>query len=195
MLGLAVGWRADREAPLTPEVARYVEGFGGAGDAGLVAVRGGVEVRAAWWRRFSAARPGYGFVAEDVPELSLAVVPEARGDGRPTRRAPGRRHERREGEDPFGEVRREHLGDHAAERRADDVRGVDVEVDEEAGGVSGHVAQRGGAIRRAERLEAQLHLVADAGEALAGAWGGRHAKTVPLAGRVPRSARRWAPPP
>src|SRR5262249_61660321 len=36
-------------------------------------------VGAAWYRSFTAAAPGYGYVAEDVPELSVAVYPEFRG--------------------------------------------------------------------------------------------------------------------
>ena len=32
----------------------------------------------AWLRRFTAAEPGYGYVADDVPELSIAVYPEFR---------------------------------------------------------------------------------------------------------------------
>ncbi len=82
MVRLAAGWRDGVEAELTPETARYVEGFGWReGDAGLVAVRDGAAIGAAWWRRFAASEPGYGFVAEDVPELSLAVVAAARGAG------------------------------------------------------------------------------------------------------------------
>src|SRR5699024_5482593 len=36
---------------------------------------------AAWLRRFPARNPGYGFVAEDVPELSIAVAKPHRGRG------------------------------------------------------------------------------------------------------------------
>jgi HAD superfamily hydrolase (TIGR01509 family) len=62
--------------------ASYVAGFGRPGDGGAVAeqVVGG-PVGAAWFRIFDPNRPGYGFVAADVPELSLAVVPEHRRRG------------------------------------------------------------------------------------------------------------------
>ncbi|HEY0215152.1 MAG TPA: GNAT family N-acetyltransferase [Cellulomonas sp.] len=61
---------------------RYVEDWPRAGDAGLVAVDdAGAPLGAAWLRTFRAARPGYGFVAEDVPELSMAVLEGARGSG------------------------------------------------------------------------------------------------------------------
>jgi len=36
-------------------------------------------VGAAWYRRFPATAPGYGFVADDIPELAIAVYPEFRG--------------------------------------------------------------------------------------------------------------------
>ncbi len=32
-------------------------------------------------RRFRALRPGYGFLSEDIPELTIAVVPGHRGCG------------------------------------------------------------------------------------------------------------------
>ena len=53
-------------------------------DTGDVRGSGGVAggpVGAAWWRYFPADRPGYGFVAEDVPEVSIAVAPDWRGRG------------------------------------------------------------------------------------------------------------------
>ena len=41
----------------------------------------GGPVGAAWFRLFEPDRHGYGFVAPDVPELSLAVAPEHRRRG------------------------------------------------------------------------------------------------------------------
>ena len=64
-----------------PALARYVEGWGRSGDAGAIATEGGLEIGAAWFRLFSAATPGYGFVAEDVPELAIFLEPAARGRG------------------------------------------------------------------------------------------------------------------
>jgi HAD superfamily hydrolase (TIGR01509 family) len=61
---------------------RYVTGFGQPGDGGAVAEQvGGGPVGAAWFRTFDPNRPGYGFVAADVPEMSLAVAPEHRRRG------------------------------------------------------------------------------------------------------------------
>jgi ribosomal protein S18 acetylase RimI-like enzyme len=65
-----------------PDLARYVVDWGRDGDAGLVAVLPtGEHLGAAWYRYFTAADPGYGFVAPDVPELGIAVRSEHRGRG------------------------------------------------------------------------------------------------------------------
>lgn len=70
-------------APETADVpaARYVEGWGRPGDRGLIALDEGFAVGAAWYRLFTAARPGYGFLDEQTPELTIAVVPSKRGRG------------------------------------------------------------------------------------------------------------------
>jgi GNAT superfamily N-acetyltransferase len=65
-----------------PAVFHYVAGWPGPGDLGVIAEDpDGSPAGAAWARRFPADDPGYGFVAPDVPELSLAVAPEHRGRG------------------------------------------------------------------------------------------------------------------
>ena len=88
MLYEAVYWRddgAEERPPLDamledPRIKGYVAGWGRAGDVALCALdRREEPVGAAWYRRFTAAEPGYGFVAEDVPELSIGVYPECRG--------------------------------------------------------------------------------------------------------------------
>jgi ribosomal protein S18 acetylase RimI-like enzyme len=87
MLFETVHWRAGARRPVLeqalakPEVARYVEGWGRPGDAGVVAVEGGPPLGAAWYRLFTAARPGYGFVDERTPELTVGVVAGERGRG------------------------------------------------------------------------------------------------------------------
>lgn len=66
-----------------PELARIVEGFGAeVGDAGWIAVMdSGKPLGAAWVRRFSVDAPGFGYVDDQTPELSIAVDVAARGCG------------------------------------------------------------------------------------------------------------------
>lgn len=65
-----------------PEVSKYLDGWGRPGDAGVVAVdAAGNRLGAAWYRLFPPDNPGYGFVAADVPELSIGVCAAARGQG------------------------------------------------------------------------------------------------------------------
>ena len=77
------GMRAlGREAAFTiPHVRRYLDGWGRPGDAAVVAVMDGQRLGAAYYRLFPVEEPGWGFVATDVPELSIGVISEARGTG------------------------------------------------------------------------------------------------------------------
>jgi GNAT superfamily N-acetyltransferase len=80
MLAHAYGWRVnalDADIPLT----RYVENWGREGDLVLIAHETGNRVGAAWLRLFPAGEPGYGFVDEQTPELSISVVPSRRRHG------------------------------------------------------------------------------------------------------------------
>jgi ribosomal protein S18 acetylase RimI-like enzyme len=64
-----------------PQIADYVDGWGRPGDVGFVAEEDGEPVGACWYRRFTREHPAYGFIAEDVPGLGLAVAPGAQGRG------------------------------------------------------------------------------------------------------------------
>lgn len=66
-----------------PDLSRYVRGFGGRrGDVGLIAqTSAGDLIGAAWVRQLPSDDPGYGFVDEETPELSVAVVAAWRGFG------------------------------------------------------------------------------------------------------------------
>jgi GNAT superfamily N-acetyltransferase len=80
MLAHAYAWRVNQfeaEIPLT----RYVDNWGRAGDVALMATETGHRVGAAWFRLFSADSPGYGFVDEATPELTISVVPSRRRHG------------------------------------------------------------------------------------------------------------------
>ena len=82
MLRHAYYWRAGSVAASgEPPLRRYVERWGRPGDSGLVAIDEFQPVGAAWYRLFRHDDPGYGFVDEETPELSIAVVPSRRGRG------------------------------------------------------------------------------------------------------------------
>jgi ribosomal-protein-alanine N-acetyltransferase len=64
-----------------PEISKYVANWGQHGDSGVVVIDCDKPVGAAWLRLFSASDKGYGYVADDVPELSIAMLPDYRGKG------------------------------------------------------------------------------------------------------------------
>jgi ribosomal protein S18 acetylase RimI-like enzyme len=86
MLGEAAVWRPDKPTPTGDEVladpryARYLAGWPRQGDYGLVAEQDG-PLGAAWYRTYTEASHGYGFISEDVPELSIAVIASRRHEG------------------------------------------------------------------------------------------------------------------
>ena len=86
MLGEAAVWRPDKPTPsgddvlADPRYAMYLAGWPRQGDYGLVAEQG-EPVGAAWYRTYTEASHGYGFIAEDVPELSIAVIASRRREG------------------------------------------------------------------------------------------------------------------
>ena len=92
MLVEAVNWDPAGQ-PLSPVVilsipqnARYVEGWPRSGEQGVIAEGDrGRRLGAAWWRRLRAEAPGYGHLADDVPEVSIGVVARHRGRGIGTR--------------------------------------------------------------------------------------------------------------
>ncbi len=65
-----------------PEFSHYVQDWPRPGDFGVVAETAiGEGIGAAWCRIFPADDAGYGFVAADIPELTIGVVPGHRGAG------------------------------------------------------------------------------------------------------------------
>ena len=79
MLRHAYHWRMAQDPDLP--VFRYVQNWGRRGDAGVVAFEGPNVFGAAWYRLFPAGAPGFAFVDEETPELTIAVVPSHRGHG------------------------------------------------------------------------------------------------------------------
>jgi ribosomal protein S18 acetylase RimI-like enzyme len=64
-----------------PVASRYIVGWGRPGDSAVIAQASDRRIGAAWYRRFSAEEPGYGFVRAEIPELAIAVDPDWRGRG------------------------------------------------------------------------------------------------------------------
>ena len=64
-----------------PDLVRYVHQWGKAGDLGVVAERHHVPIGAAWIRLWTDEGKGYGYLADDIPELAIAVMPELKGQG------------------------------------------------------------------------------------------------------------------
>ena len=70
-----------REIIQAPDMARYVEGWGRAGDDGFMALDGDKPVGAVWIRLLTGDNKGYGYVDDHTPELSIAILPDYRGMG------------------------------------------------------------------------------------------------------------------
>jgi GNAT superfamily N-acetyltransferase len=86
MLGEAAVWRPDKPTPTAdqvladPRYAMYLAGWPRTGDYGLVAEDDG-PLGAAWYRTYNRVSHGYGFISEEVPELSKAVGASRRHQG------------------------------------------------------------------------------------------------------------------
>jgi ribosomal protein S18 acetylase RimI-like enzyme len=86
MLAVAADWRPGT-TPRTvsdvmgdPDLAHYIRDWPIEGDVGVVAEADRL-VGAAWWRFFPPDDPGYGFVDAAIPEISIGVIEQARGQG------------------------------------------------------------------------------------------------------------------
>lgn len=89
MLAEAAYWRPGLTAPdaqavlADPHIDHYIVGWQKPSDLGVVAV-GTADQRplgAAWCRYLQADDPGYGYIADDIPEIAIGVVPDWRGQG------------------------------------------------------------------------------------------------------------------
>jgi len=70
------------DAKTHPYLAKYVRGWGRGGDLGTIAVGEGAQpLGAAWVRLLIGAEKNYAAVADGVPELAVAVLPQYIGQG------------------------------------------------------------------------------------------------------------------
>ncbi len=86
MLVAAYNWNPQKQQPAEhwraqPEFAKYLDGWKRHDDYGFVVEVDSEPIGAVWMRRFSAEAPGYGYVDDDTPELSMAVLDGFRGRG------------------------------------------------------------------------------------------------------------------
>ncbi len=87
MLYAALAWRPHVELPPSewllahPKVAIFHQRWGRGGDTALVAAENGRPIGAVWYRFFTEAEHGEGYVDEQTPELAIAVVDRFRGRG------------------------------------------------------------------------------------------------------------------
>jgi ribosomal protein S18 acetylase RimI-like enzyme len=85
MLALAAsmeGTESDLEmAKADPDLSAYVDGFGRAGDVGVIALRDGEPLGAAWARLLVGEPKPSKVWTHDIPELAIAIRPSARGRG------------------------------------------------------------------------------------------------------------------
>jgi ribosomal protein S18 acetylase RimI-like enzyme len=87
MLVEAANWNANSARPRVavladPNTTRYITGWQRPSDRGLIAEDSeGSPVGACWFRLFPQNKPGYGFVAAGVPEITLGVSPIWRAQG------------------------------------------------------------------------------------------------------------------
>ena len=63
-----------------PKLYRYVDAWK-AEDLCIIAEVDNKPVGACWLKWFDKSNPGYGYVGDDIPELSIAIDPEYRGLG------------------------------------------------------------------------------------------------------------------
>ena len=65
-----------------PDISKYIDHWGALpNEIALVAVINNKLIGAIWGRAFSSSKPGYGFIDENTPEISMAVKEKFRNQG------------------------------------------------------------------------------------------------------------------
>ncbi|NQU87248.1 MAG: GNAT family N-acetyltransferase [Mariniphaga sp.] len=64
-----------------PAISKYIDNWKKEGDIGILAYLNNIAIGAIWGRIFSNENKGYGFVAENIPEMSMAIKSEYRNQG------------------------------------------------------------------------------------------------------------------
>lgn len=65
-----------------PDLRKYFENFGARDkDMAVIASEDKETIGIVWGRLYSSLRPSYGFISEDIPEITLAVQPAYRNRG------------------------------------------------------------------------------------------------------------------
>ena len=65
-----------------PELSKYFENFGARRqDMAIIASNNKESIGIVWGRLYSKLRPGYGFISDEIPEITLAVEPPYRNRG------------------------------------------------------------------------------------------------------------------
>jgi ribosomal protein S18 acetylase RimI-like enzyme len=70
-----------REIVYQPQLSKYVKDFGKVSDRGYVAFDNKEPIGATWLRLLSRDNKGYGYVNDETPELTIAVMPGYQGQG------------------------------------------------------------------------------------------------------------------
>lgn len=70
-----------RESLASGPLAHYLVHWGRPGDRAFIAEADGCPAGAAWFRLLPGNDRGYGYVADDIPELGLATLPGFRNRG------------------------------------------------------------------------------------------------------------------
>jgi GNAT superfamily N-acetyltransferase len=88
MLYAAIAWNPERRLPppaaellRLPQLTIFHEEWGRPGDTALVAEEDGRLLGLAWYRFFTDAVHGEGYVDAQTPEVAVAVIEERRGSG------------------------------------------------------------------------------------------------------------------